>query len=92
MPPAPDFTLYPTFTMDRSHKVIYRAGLLQPKSLTTMTKIQIALTEFAAVLNRENHAILLQDSLGKPYIIELVLSGMSFFSGGVVTVTLKSII
>jgi hypothetical protein len=66
--------------MDRFHKVPYRAEMLQPKSLTTMTKIQAVMTEFAAVVNRENHEILLQDCLGKPYIIELVLSGMPFFS------------
>jgi hypothetical protein len=56
-----------------------------------MTDIQFALTEFAAVLRRENHENLLQDLLGKPYIVELVLSGTSFFSDGVVTVILESV-
>ncbi len=71
--------------MDRFHKVTYPVGLLQPKSLTTVTKIQNALNEFAAVLSRENHVILLQDLLGKAHIIELVLSSMFFFPDSVVT-------
>jgi len=61
--------------MDRSRKVTYRAGLLDPRNLTTQQSIEGALAEFGVVLNRENYGAVLAELFRKQHIAALVLSG-----------------
>jgi len=62
--------------MDRSRRVIYRAGLLSPRNLSTQQNIEDALVEFGAVLNRENYGVVLAELFDKQHIAALVLSGV----------------
>ena len=69
--------IHPFSNMSQIRKITYRAGLLNPKNLTTVEKIANALDEFGTVLNEANYVQALEALLEQTHIVELLLSSKS---------------